>query len=80
MFELPRVSEETVVNDSFPDESLFLIDSFDHWYGYVLVYLQTQWFNPQLSRDEHQCICHQAKNYLIIGDTLYRHGVDLVLC
>jgi hypothetical protein len=54
----------------FLDECLFLIDSFDPWYRDVLIYLQTQWFNPQLSQDECQCIHHQAKIYLIIGDTL----------
>lgn len=54
-------------------------DSFDPWYGNVLVYFQTQRLNPQLSRDERQRIRHQAKNYFIIGDTLYRRKVDVVL-
>jgi hypothetical protein len=59
---------------------MFLNDSYDPWYGDVLVYLQTQLFNPYLSRDEHRCIHHQAKNYLIIGNTLYHMWVDMVLC
>jgi hypothetical protein len=41
MSELPQVDDEPMANDSFPDESLFLIDSSDPWYGDVLVYLQT---------------------------------------
>ena len=32
-----------------------------------------------LSRDEHLCLCHNSKNYLIINDTLYHHGVDFIL-
>jgi hypothetical protein len=31
------------------------------------------------SRDEHRRIHHQAKNYLIIDDTLYRRGLDFIL-
>jgi hypothetical protein len=42
MTDLPRVHDESVVQDSLPDESLFLIDSSDPWYGDVLIYLQTQ--------------------------------------
>jgi hypothetical protein len=68
-----------VVNDSFPNEFLFLIDSSNPWYGDVLLYLQTQRFHPQLSYDEHQRIHHHARQYLIIDDTLYCQGVDLIL-
>jgi hypothetical protein len=32
------------------------------------------------SLDERHRICHQAKNYLILKDTLYRRGVDCILC
>jgi hypothetical protein len=32
------------------------------------------------SKDEQRRIHHQEKNYLIIGDTLYHWGVDLILC
>jgi hypothetical protein len=40
------------------------------------VYLQTQWFNPHLSHDEHICIHRRDKIYLIIDNA---QGVDLIL-
>jgi hypothetical protein len=33
-----------------------------------------------MSRDDRRCICHHAKNYFIISDTLYRRGVNNILC
>jgi hypothetical protein len=61
------------------DESLFLISVSDEWYGDIIVYLQTQKFRPNTSRSEQKRIRYQAKDYMIVGDTLYRRGVDTVL-
>jgi hypothetical protein len=60
MIDLPRVIDESVVQDSLPDESLFLIDSSDPWYGDILIYLQTQCFHPQMSKDDRRRIRHQS--------------------
>jgi hypothetical protein len=46
MCDLPHTDEETVPNDSLPDESLFLISTSDPWYGDITLYLQTQCFRP----------------------------------
>jgi hypothetical protein len=59
---------------------MFLIASLDPWYGDILVYLQTLKCPTSASRDERRHICHQAKNYLILEDTLYRQGVDFIFC
>lgn len=48
----PYVFEEIVPLYSFPDESLFLIDSFDLWYGDTLIYLQIQRFQTSASKDD----------------------------
>ena len=61
------------------DETLFLISLSDLWYGDILVYLQTQTFRPNTSFFEQWHTRYQAKDYLIVGDTLYRCGVDIVL-
>jgi hypothetical protein len=37
MSKIPQVDDESMVNESFPNDFLFLIDSSDPWYGYVLV-------------------------------------------
>jgi len=80
MFKLPRVDEEPMVNNSFPNDLLFLIDSSDPWYGDIFVYLQNKCFCRQPSRDKHRCIIHHNKHYLIVYNTLYHQWVDLILC
>jgi hypothetical protein len=58
---------------------MFLIASLDPWYGDIIFYLQNLKCPTSTSRDECHHICHQAKNYLILEDTLYRRGVDCIL-
>ena len=79
MCDLPHISEETQPIDSLPDESLFLISTFNPWYGDLILYLQTQRFKQHINHDEHRCIHHHSKYYLIINDTLYRHDIDSIL-
>ena len=71
--------EDTIYEESFPDEHLFLISSLDSWYRDMIVYLQTSNFPSTFSKDERRKLRHLAKNYVIIGDTLYRRGVDSIL-
>lgn len=80
MCDLPSDIEPRLLDESILDESLFLIDSADPWYGDVIVYLRSQRFFPNLSRDDRRRIRHQAGHYLIVGDTLYCQGVDMLLC
>lgn len=61
------------------DESLFLISSSDPWYGDIIIYLQTQTYRSNTSHLEQRRTRYQAKDYMIVGDTLYRRGVDTVL-
>jgi hypothetical protein len=58
---------------------IFFITSSDPWYRNILIYVQTLKFPTSASRDEHRHIRHQAKNYLILNDTLYQRGVDCIL-
>ena len=77
--DLPSSSSDLTSKASIMDETLFLISSSDPWYGDILLYLQTQTFRPNTSRSKQRRTRYQAKDYLIVGDTLYRHGVDTVL-
>ena len=79
MCDLPCATMESEPSDSFPDEFMFLISSTDPWYGDFLIYLQTQHFQPHLSRDDLCRIHHHGKYYLNLNDTLYRHGIDSIL-
>ena len=76
---LPRDDHEHTTGYLLPDKSLFLINSSDPWYKDILIYLQTQNYRPQKSKDERQHIRHQGHHYLIVGDTLYYRGVDMIL-
>jgi hypothetical protein len=76
--DLPSSESESLTEESIPDESLFLIISFDPWYRDIIIYLQTQTFRPDLSSTKHHHIRYQALQYIIIGDTLYRRGVDSI--
>ena len=79
MCDVPCASMESEPSDSFLDEFLFLISTTDPWYGYLLIYLQTQIFQPNLSCDYYRHIRHHTKYYLILNDTLYRRGIDSIL-
>ena len=48
ILEFPQDNEEEVLEETFPDDHLFLIESSNPWYGDILVYLQTMWFPPNL--------------------------------
>jgi hypothetical protein len=76
---LPVESGDVVPEESPIQGDMFLIASSDPWYGDILVYLQTLKCPASASRDERCRIRHQAKNYLILEDTLYRRRVDCVL-
>ncbi|MCY6488265.1 hypothetical protein, partial [Actinobacillus pleuropneumoniae] len=75
----PHADTETVVEEPIADESLFLISTLDPWYGDIIIYLQTQKFRPNTSHSEQKRIRYQEKDYMIVGDTLYRRGIDTVL-
>ena len=79
MWDVPYVTEEKEPIDTLPDEFLFLISVNGAWYGDFILYLQTQWYEPNSTCDERHRIRHQAKYYLIFNDTLYHRGVDSIL-
>ena len=67
-----------MVEHLIADESMFLINTLDPWYGDIIIYLQTQNFRPELSCSHRRKICYQSHQYNIFGDTLYRRGADSV--
>jgi hypothetical protein len=77
--DFPHADEDTEPRDSLPDESLFLISISDPWYGDIILYLQTQCFQPNISHEERRHIRHHSRRYLILGDTLYHRGIDTIL-
>jgi hypothetical protein len=76
--DFPYSQTENVAVNSLPDESLFLISSNDLWYGDIIIYLQTQTFLLNFSSTDRCQIRYQARQYIILGDTLYCRGIDSV--
>ena len=75
------VEEDVAIEeDSFPDEHIFLISTSNPWYRDILIYLQNLKYLAAFSWEEWHKLHVHAKNYLIIGDILYRRGVDSILC
>ena len=52
MCDFPQPDRETVVKQPITDESLFLISTIYPWYGDIIVYIQTQYFQPELSQSQ----------------------------
>ena len=77
--DLPHADEDIEPRDSLPDKTLFLINTYDPWYGDILLCLQTQRFHPNTSREERRRIRHHSHHYLIVDDTLYHRGIDTIL-
>ena len=76
--DLPSIEKETIAEDLFPNESLFMICFDKIWYGEIIVYLQTQNFQLDLSSIDHCRIRYQTHQYIILGDTLYHCGIDSI--
>jgi hypothetical protein len=49
---IPHIDEETKPSDPLPNELLFLISMYEPWYRDIILYLQTQCFQPGILRDE----------------------------
>jgi hypothetical protein len=77
--ELPVELGDVVPEESLIRGDMFFITFSDPWYRDILIYLQTLKCPTFACRDERHRICHQAKNYLILDDTLYRRGIDCIL-
>lgn len=56
-----RADTEIVAEEPNADESLFLMSTLVPWYGYIIVYLQTQSFQPEISKSERGKIRFQSQ-------------------
>ena len=56
MCDFPNTETETVVENPIADESIFLINTLDPWYGDIIIYLQIQTFCPELSHSNQRRI------------------------
>ena len=61
MCEIPHALMDTEPSDSFPNEFMFLISTTNPSYVYLIIYLQTQIFHPNITRDDRCHIRHHTK-------------------
>ena len=79
MTDLPPLTVSSPPKDDLPDDFLFIISTEDPWYRDILLYLRTQKFMAHLNHEDRQRIQHQSIHHLLIGDVLYRRGIDTIL-
>ena len=80
MKDLPPLTTSRPPKDDLPDDFLFVISMEDPWYGDILLYLRTHEFAAHLNHEDMRRIWNQAIHHLLIGDVLYRRGIDTILC
>lgn len=67
------------IDDRLIDESLFLVTARPAWYSRIIEFLTTQQLPVDLSKDERQKIRINSRHFVVLGNRLYRRGLDGVL-
>ncbi len=79
---LSRLSENlspTPIDDGLIDEDLFTITSQPLWYNHIAQFLATQQLPEDLSHHERRKVRVNSRHFAIVGNRLYRRGVDGLL-
>ena len=59
--EFPTEEDVAIEDESFPDEHIFLISTYDPWYEDILIYLQTLKYPTAYSREDRRKLHLHAK-------------------
>lgn len=79
---LSRLSEtigSAPIEDGLIDEELFTITSRPKWYAHIAQFLATQQLPEELSHHERRKVRVNSRHFAIVGNRLYRRGVDGLL-
>ena len=68
--------DNSPVDDSFPDEHLFVVSSHSPWYANIANYLVVGKVPPHLSPRERRKIIQKSDRYSWIGGYLFYRGLD----
>jgi len=68
--------DDTPVDDSFPDEYLFVVFAHSPWYADIANYLVAEKLPPHLFHREKRRIIHQSARYSWISGCLFHTGPD----
>ena len=67
------------IDDSLVDENLFLVSSTPIWYQNIAEFLKTQKLPDTLNKHDRRKVRINSRHFALIGERLYRRGVDQVL-
>jgi len=67
------------IDDNLIDENLFTVSSSSLWCNHITKYLATHEIPESLSKNKRRKIRVNSAHFALIGDRLYRRGVDSVL-
>lgn len=79
MSRLPGEVETHPIDDSLIDENLFLITARPTWYAGIIEFLTTQQLSPEMPKEERRKIRVNSRHFVVLGNRLYRKGLDGVL-
>jgi hypothetical protein len=71
--------DDTLVDDSFPDEHIFSLSVNTPWFADMENYLDTRRLPSHLSPHEKRKIITQSANYSWVGHDLFHTGPDLII-
>ncbi|MCO5583145.1 hypothetical protein L7F22_037053 [Adiantum nelumboides] len=74
-----RPSPATGVDDDLPDSTLFKVDVASSWYHDILIFLSTGNFPIDLTPLEKRRLLLKRKPFTLIGEQLYKAGLDGIL-
>lgn len=67
------------LDDNLVDETLFLVTARPLWYAGIVDFLTTQQFSPEVSKEERRKIRVNSRRFVVLGNRLYRRGLDGIL-
>jgi hypothetical protein len=71
-----KPDDDTPVDDSFPDEYLFVVSAYSPWYAGIANYLVARKLPPHLSHREKIRIIQQSARYSWISGCLFHTRLD----
>lgn len=69
----------TPIEDTFPDENLFHIETHTPWYAYIENYLATNRMPPHFSHKDKRKLAKKSFHYLWIDNNLFYTRLDQIM-
>ncbi|XP_063938059.1 uncharacterized protein LOC135147933 [Daucus carota subsp. sativus] len=74
-----QTTDNTLINEFFPDEQLFGVDAEEPWFADIVNYLVSKIIPPEFSYAQRKKFFHDVKWYIWDEPFLFKQGVDQIL-